>query len=51
LPERKSASGIRTEGWRPGKLNQLIQQLRDAIYAHAGALGGEEPGMDPDPKV
>jgi len=33
-----------------GKLNQLIRQLRDAIYAHTGALGVGEPRMDPDPK-
>ncbi|KRE05052.1 MarR family transcriptional regulator [Bosea sp. Root381] len=33
-----------------GTLNQLIRQLRDAIYAHTGALGVGEPGMNPDPK-
>jgi DNA-binding MarR family transcriptional regulator len=33
-----------------GKLNQLIRQLRDAIYAHIGALGPGEPGLDPGPK-
>ena len=33
-----------------GKLNQLIRQLRDAIYAHTGALGVGEPGLDLDPK-
>jgi DNA-binding MarR family transcriptional regulator len=26
-----------------GKLNQLIRQLRDAIYAHTGALGVGKP--------
>ncbi|KRE01172.1 MarR family transcriptional regulator [Bosea sp. Root381] len=33
-----------------GKLNQLIRQLRDAIYAHTGALGVGEPGIDPGPR-
>lgn len=33
-----------------GKLNQLIRQLRDAIYAHTGALRVGELGLDPDPK-
>jgi DNA-binding MarR family transcriptional regulator len=33
-----------------GKLNHLIRQLRDAIYAHTGALGVGEPGKDPDSK-
>ncbi|KRE11514.1 MarR family transcriptional regulator [Bosea sp. Root483D1] len=32
-----------------GKLNELIRQLRDAIYAHTGALGPGEPGKDPNP--
>jgi len=32
-----------------GKLNELIRQLRDAIYAHTGALSPGEPGKDPNP--